>query len=346
MRATSPLTLGVDIGGANLKYADTDGHAASTEFPLWMRPDDLATQLIADLAGYSSETQLVATMTGELADCFLDRREGVCHIVEQFCRAASRSRMPSPLFYAVDGTLHDDRWSVEHVDLVAAANWHALANYLARTFASRLSAGGLLVDIGSTTTDVIPLKDDTVATTSRTDVQRLAEGSLVYLGGGRTPVCSLVDHLRWNDQTVPVMREVFATMDDVRLLLGFASPDASDCRSADGKPRDTFHAANRMARMIGLDHRAVDLETAADFARQVHRRAREIIADAIAGFDTTGPLLISGHCNDLLPDDLLTGVGQRREQISIQKMLGEQVSRCAPAYAVARLAAAQLDAQP
>ncbi|WP_182867060.1 hydantoinase/oxoprolinase family protein [Rhodopirellula sp. JC639] len=325
-------TLGVDIGGANLKYADTTGRASSVEFPLWMRPDDLAGQLQSDLASYPDVTQLVVTMTGELADCFLDRAAGVQHIVDQVCRAAKRCGWAAPSFYAVDGQFHSADGAMQNVDLVAAANWHALANWVARRFAPQLTSGGLLVDIGSTTTDLIPLRAGSIATSSRTDFDRLAEGSLVYVGGGRTPVCSLVDHLDFNGRAVPVMREVFATMDDVRLLLGFQPGDGSDCRSADGKPRDSFHAANRIARMIGLDHRTVATETATDLAAQVHQRARDLVRAAIDSLGSEGPLIVSGHCSDLMPDN-----ADGREVISLPETLGDQVSRSAPAYAMAQL---------
>ncbi|PAY21585.1 tetrahydromethanopterin-linked C1 transfer pathway [Rhodopirellula sp. SM50] len=332
-RPTSePVTLGVDIGGANLKYADTRGNVSSVEFPLWLRPDDLAGQLKADFAAYPDASRVAVTMTGELADCFLDRCVGVHHIVDQVCRAVKQCGWSSPLFYAVDGHVHSAAWAMEHVDLVAAANWHALANWVARRFAPQLSGGGLLVDIGSTTTDLIPLRDGKVATPSRTDFDRLSEGSLVYLGGGRTPVCGLVDHLNWQGHPVAVMREVFATMDDVRLLLGYQSGDASDCRSADGKPRDAFHAANRIARMIGLDHRTVDVESAKRLAIQVHQRARGIVSEAIAALGGREPLVVSGHCSDLLPTD-----SDGRQQISLPATLGGDVSRCAPAFAVAHL---------
>lgn len=330
--------LGIDIGGANLKYANSRGQALAVEFPLWMRPDDLANQIAGDLARFPNTTRVFATMTGELADCFLDRGVGVRHITEQVEQATARGGLPAPLFYCVDGRLHSAESAGDKVDGVAAANWHALANYVARQYATRFPVGGLLVDIGSTTTDLIPFRNGAVATNSRTDFDRLAEGSLVYLGGGRTPVCSIVDRLPLNGQSIPVMREVFATMDDVRLLLGYRSPDPSDLATADGKPRDVFHAANRIARMIGLDHRSISIEVATGLARQVHSTAKDLIHRAVKQLEDDGiltaqsPLVISGHGDDLLTDTVLG-----REIVSLRQILGDEVSRCAPAYALATL---------
>lgn len=331
-------TLGIDIGGANLKYADTLGRSLSNEFPLWLRHEDLANQLANDIASISNVGQVVATMTGELADCFTNRQQGVFHIVEQLCRACTKLALPAPLFYSMQQGFVSAADARNDIDAIAAGNWHALASYVAREMDSCQQPAALLVDIGSTTTDLIPIRNGKVATDSRTDFDRLAEGSLVYLGGGRTAICGLVQTLNWRGQDIPVMREVFATMDDVRLLMNFQKPDASDCRSADGKPRDHFHAANRIARMIGLDHRSVDIDSATKLATQVHHRASTLITQAIASlvsqYDLPRPLpiMLSGHGHDLLNQQ----VGNC-QVLSLADHWGTEISRAAPAYAVAKL---------
>ena len=332
--------LGIDIGGANLKYASSRGQAMAIEFPLWNRPNDLADQIAADLLKFPDTSHVHATMTGELADCFLNREIGVRHITDQLGQATARRGLPAPRYYCVDGHLHSPESAVKNVDGVAAANWHALAEYVARQYRTLFPDGGLLVDIGSTTTDLIPFRDGTVVTDSRTDFDRLSEGSLVYVGGGRTPVCSIVDRLPRDGKMIPVMREVFATMDDARLLLGYRSPDRSDLASADGKPRDEFHAANRMARMIGLDHRSVTIDVATDLAKHVHSSARNLIDRAVTKLETDGlvesrcPLVISGHADDLLTETLCG-----RAIVSLRQILGDKLSRCAPAFALASLSA-------
>jgi len=67
----------------------------------------------------------------------------------------------------------------------AAANWLALA-----TYAGRLAPRGpaVLLDVGSTTTDVIPLQDGTPVPRGRTDPERLESKELVYTGVRRTPL--------------------------------------------------------------------------------------------------------------------------------------------------------------
>ncbi len=330
--------LGIDVGGANLKYATAAGEARSVAFPLWLQPQMLAARLGEDIASFPAARRLAVTMTGELADCFLDREAGVRAIVAACVEAARHTGGDAPRFYAVDGQFHDAESACRQVDLIAAANWHALATHVAEQLEGSGIQRALLIDIGSTTTDLVPIVDGRVGSKAQTDFDRLKEGSLAYLGGERTPLCAIVDGLVHRGVRIPIMREVFATMADVRLLLGHTAPLPDDRTTADGKPRDSFHAANRMARMIGLDHRHLSADDAMDLARQVHRQAVAEIDAAIERCRSNGliagdePWVISGHAADLLP--------ARRSgaaTIRLGEVLGDPVARCAPAYAVARL---------
>ena len=76
--------------------------------------------------------------------------------------------------------------------LAAAANWLALATLVARLVPDDV---GLLIDVGTTTTDLIPLDHGRAAARGRTDTERLQNGELVYAGVRRTPVCALATEL-------------------------------------------------------------------------------------------------------------------------------------------------------
>src|SRR5438477_275211 len=73
--------LGLDVGGANLKAAHTDGTARSRPFALWKEPAALAERLRSLRGEFPAFDRLAVTMTGELCDCFATRREGVRHIL-------------------------------------------------------------------------------------------------------------------------------------------------------------------------------------------------------------------------------------------------------------------------
>src|SRR5262249_53530741 len=126
--------------------------------------------------------------------------------------------------------------------LAASANWLALA-----TYAGRLAPKGpaLLIDIGSTTTDVVPLCDGHPVPRGRTDPERLRSGELLYTGVRRTPLCALLGS--------EGAAELFATTLDAYLLLGSFAEAPNDRGTADGRPATRAHAHARMARMLCAD---------------------------------------------------------------------------------------------
>lgn len=336
--AAAPPVLGWDIGGANIKAATSDGRAVSVPFAMWLRPQELVAQLVELAGALPGCRSWAVTMTGEMADVFDDRAVGVAALVEQTLQAAQQCGIEDVVFYSVAGSFVDAAAAVAAPDTVASANWHALANWAA----GQVDSPALLIDIGGTTTDIIALEPKRVVTTSRSDFDRLASGELVYLGGGRTPVCSLVDRLPFQGQQVPVMREVFATTDDCALLLGLVAEASEDRSTCDGAPRTVAAAANRLARMIGLDHRHLDLAAARELARVVIAAAAERVAAAIARHDACyrENWIVSGHTADcFLPALLAT---DRPPQITrLADRVGVPLSRAAPAFACAQLLSQQ-----
>ena len=329
--------LGIDIGGANLKYASACGTAASREFAMWLTPESLANTLTEDLQRNFLNHDLkpgtlAVTMTGELADCFLDRGIGVDHIVQQTCQAAKKLGISDVRFYGVDGRFHHAEHACQNPDLVAAANWHAMANFIGR----EIAPNALLIDIGSTTTDLIPIREHKVATDSLTDYDRLCNSALVYVGCRRTPACSLVKSLTYHGIPTPVMNELFATIDDAMLLLGHTPEDTNDCGTADGKPRTRLLAANRLARMIGLDRRSVSIQLAQPLAQQIITAAKQQIEEAIARLGSYDTWVLSGHGESLI------SIPQEQPALRLADQLGKEVARCGPAYAVARLQVNQM----
>ena len=96
---------------------------------------------------------------------------------------------------------------------LAAANWAASAALLAREIGDCL-----FVDMGSTTTDLIPIRGKALA--AKTDFLRLAAGDLVYMGMLRTRLDALLPQARIGGQRVLLAPEFFAIMADARLALG------------------------------------------------------------------------------------------------------------------------------
>ena len=180
--------LGLDIGGANIKAATESAAAMSVAFEIWRAPERLAAALSPIVERFASAELLAVTMTAELADCFSTKSEGIDCVL----RAVEAVAGKRPIrVWQTSGEFVSPDEAREEPRLTAAANWHALA-----TFVGRLVPRGsaLLIDIGSTTSDLIPLVDGLPMPTGRTDVERLQSGELVYCGVRRTPLCALVDN--------------------------------------------------------------------------------------------------------------------------------------------------------
>jgi (4-(4-[2-(gamma-L-glutamylamino)ethyl]phenoxymethyl)furan-2-yl)methanamine synthase len=332
--------LGIDIGGANIKVADCTGFARSVAFPLWKFPNQLG-KTIGEILRMAPEFHCLAvTMTGELADCYETREEGVCRILEQLT-----SIVPAPLVrvYSVDGTWHTVSQAARIPWQVAASNWHALAQYCL-PFADGEPA--LLVDVGSTTTDIIPLYKK-VCTDATSDSQRLIARQLVYAGVERTPVCSLVKTLPLYESECPVMAELFATTADVYTWLCFRPETHESLNTCDGRP-DTRHGAKfRLARMVGEDGSTIsdaDVEKIAEAIADAHA---SLIAQSIVAHreqfkkPALQRVITSGH-GEFVVDAALRHLRWSPKRVRLVEELGEEASRCAPARAVACLAEMQL----
>lgn len=327
--ATHSNSLGLDIGGANIKLFHSSGITEAIPFAMWLHPQQLHSTLTERLGQLSPCDAWGVTMTGELADAFSGRAEGVRTIVEQTMLAAKTCRVAEVGFYATPGRLVSAPLAAADYRAVASANWHALAHWLA----SWIDRPSLLIDIGSTTADLIPVRPGRVDTESRTDFDRLIRGELVYLGTGRTPICSLVDSLPYEDRFVPVMREVFANTDDCALVLGVVDEAPDDCDTCDRRPRTRLASSARLARMIGLDGDDIELRDAEEMAKHVFAVATNKLWSAIEKHPSHAKeqWIFSGHSHHLLRpcDDVLT--------IDLASHLDPGISRVGPAYAICQM---------
>ena len=331
--------LALDIGGANIKAADGLGWAASEPFPLWRQPEMLADTL-ARMVGARSPRRIVATMTGEIADCFPSREAGVSHIVAAVEAAARAHAPPATIgIYCTDGTVVTPATVREHPSRAAAANWHAMA----RLAAAHVTAShAMAIDVGSTTTDIVPLADTAPAPLACDDVGRMATGELVYTGVERTPVAAIVRTLPWPGMgrgRRPIASERYADARDAWLLLGGIPEDAAASDTADGRPATRAAARTRLARMLLADPEAFSAADALAAAEWCARAQARIVARAIdrvsrsVGWRPTN-VVLSGH-GACLAHRSLALLGWPVETISLPDLLGPDVARAACAHALA-----------
>jgi probable H4MPT-linked C1 transfer pathway protein len=255
--------VGLDIGGANLKFASDSGQALNLPFEVWKRPHELSRTISAAVANLPAPatTHAAVTMTAELCDCFASKRAGVNALLDAVSEA-----LPNHMIavWGVDGEFHRTGDIRQRPLLAAAANWLALA-----TLAARLAttSPAILIDIGSTTTDLVPLSGGTVAARGKSDTERLQLGELVYAGVRRTPVCALATELPFCGVPTGLAAEVFATTRDVYLILGDLAPDPIDHSTADGRPATASCALDRLARMVCADREGFSADDALALAR-------------------------------------------------------------------------------
>lgn len=269
-KADSPSTgsawLALDIGGANVKAAHSGGQARTQPFELWKRPEELPRVLSSLATAFPPADHVAVTMTAELCDCFSTKSDGVRRVLGAVQSALTDASIS---VWGIDGTFHSVDEVHERPALAAAANWLALATLAARLLPD---GPGLVIDIGSTTTDLIPTLDGVPRPRGRTDTERLRTGELVYVGILRTPICAVATELDWRGGLIGLCAELFASTLDVYLLLGKLAEEPWNHSTADGRPRTVEAARDRLARMVGADRESFSESDAREFAAAVEGR--------------------------------------------------------------------------
>ena len=197
----------MDIGGANTKAARLQGaslRTVSRPFEVWRDREALVTVLREVAAEAGAADAVAITMTAELSDAFRTKREGV-----EFVLDAAQAALGELRVLTVDGELVPAAEARARPWDVAAANWVATALAVAGTYPD-----ALLIDVGSTTTDVIAVVGGRVAASGRNDLERLQAGELVYTGVLRTNLAAIAREVPVRGGWCPVASEFFAISAD------------------------------------------------------------------------------------------------------------------------------------
>ena len=340
--------LGWDIGGAHLKAAMINSQGSIVQVmqkpcPLWMGLPELSravAEIRQDLAELPANHAI--TMTGELADCFASRADGVQQIIQHMEMCLPEADI---LIYAgIKGFIKPEQLSTQHFDYIASANWMASASYAAKKINS-----GLFIDIGSTTTDILLIDNHQVITDSYTDYQRLCNEELIYTGIVRTPVMALADKALFQGHQVGLMAEHFATMADVYRLTGELDERHDQTPSADGAEKSITGSARRLSRMIGCDFAPQQIHCWQQFAGNIRELQIQKIQDGCARQLSRRllkqPVVIGAGIGRFLIKPLAERLGC--DYSGYEMLFGQQlphtaltIADCAPAVAVARLAKA------
>jgi probable H4MPT-linked C1 transfer pathway protein len=335
------VVIGWDIGGVHLKAVRAeDGRivkAAQYASPLRSGTGLLREAFVKACIDMGSGDRNVITMTGELADIFSSREDGV----EQLSSIAERELGNVSIYAGPTGFVTVGQ-AARHTMQIASANWHASAALIAK---HRKSA--LFIDVGSTTTDVVPIADSKVLARGYTDAQRLAVGELVYSGLVRSFVMATAAGAPLNGLWTTLINENFATMADVHRILGTLPPGVDLMTTADGRDKSIPASRARLARMLGCDAATADIKTWDLLARWFAEAQLRAIADAVM-------LVISSCIATSAAPVIAAGIGvgvvaevARRLELSWERFdelldvapeARETVCYCAPAAALTALA--------
>lgn len=351
-----PVIIGWDIGGAHLKAVVLDANGVQLnciQLPcaLWrgLTELDVGIKAVFSQIGLQAHDALHAvTMTGELVDLFPNRYTGVCEITNYAIGLLGSNTF----FYAADhGFVMLDNVA-KHATHIASTNWHASASLLAKHVNN-----ALLIDMGSTTTDIIPIAHSKVALQKLSDSSRMQHDTLVYTGVVRTPIMALAQKLTLNDDAevveMNVAAEFFATMADVYRLTG-ELPSAKDmAETADGQGKTQQESARRLARMVGFDLEDKPIETWVKLAFSCRAlQLKQLKTATLKQLKPNVPIIGAGAGSFLVQAlaaelgceyRLLADVLKSDISLSGQLVNDSQLTdleMCFPAYAVARLALA------
>jgi probable H4MPT-linked C1 transfer pathway protein len=343
------LQIGWDVGGAHVKACLLEDGAlrdiAQWPCPLWQGLEHLDGALGLARSRWSeawtAQPGHAATMTGEMVDLFADREQGVAGIA----RHLAQSLGPALRLFDADGDWRAPHEAAARWRGIASANWRATGRVLAQRLGD-----AILVDIGSTTTDLVPLRAGRVAAQGLTDAQRLATGELVYHGVVRTPLCALGPRVHWRGALVNVMNEFFATTADVYRLTGELDAAHDQAASADGRGKDAAATRQRLARMVGRDAGEAPASDWLALARCWRQAQVEEIQGQLArvceaaGVPAQAPVVGAG-CGAFLAAELAQRAGRpflRYAEVALplpaDATLAGWADVCAPAVSVALLA--------
>jgi probable H4MPT-linked C1 transfer pathway protein len=339
------VVIGWDIGGVNTKVALVDSGClqAVRERPFELQRDpgglrDVLQALAADVAAPSHADHAV-TMTAELSQLFRTKREGVSFVLD-----AVEQAFPAAVVcvFTVDGRFVSAAAARLHPLDVAAANWMATAMVVARHHPD-----AILIDMGTTTTDIVPIVSGRVVATGRTDLDRLTTGELCYTGAVRTPVEAIVQQVDVRGRRVAVSAEGFALAGDVHVWRGDLSPAQYDATTPDGRASTRPFAGERLRRLVCADREMLTDDDVSSIADSVARAQVAQVVDALQRVRRANPAAAQAVVGGR--GAFVAAAAARESGLEVWPLsahLGVGGAQSAPAVAVAMLADAAAERSP
>ena len=327
----------MDIGGANTKAATSDGSfVISIHAPLWKNKAILY-DVLYEIKKEIDETEIVsagAVMTGEICGCFETKREGVSYIKKAVCKMFNDVKfLDNRCLFKNSSDLDKDPASF------ASTNWLASAKFIAEEYKDVI-----FVDIGSTTTDVIPIKDGKIKA-RRSDLGRLKSGELIYSGVLRTNVSCLLGKIYMKGEKYKTSSEHFATTADAYLITGCIKREDIGCKSLNHycypftgeKGKNRISAMRKLARVLCSDHEEIGEDDVVHIAEQVEEAQVNELVTSLERISEKYGLknIVSVGIGDFIVEK--SSESLNLDFLPLSSVYEKELSAVFPAYAVAKL---------
>jgi probable H4MPT-linked C1 transfer pathway protein len=344
--------LGLDIGGANTKATflkTQNGTVKEIEtileyFPIWKDGKDRLPKVLEELktklTGTNSVDGVGVTITAELSDAYRTKKEGINHVLDCVCQVFGSV----PLFVLdVEANLLSVEKARREPLRVASANWAATG-----WMVSKLVKDCIAVDVGSTSTSIIPIMDGKIAAEGKTDLEKLQNGELVYSGSLRTNVATIVDKILVKGKMTRVSSELFSQSGDVHLLLGNITEKEYTAETCDCRGKTREEAASRLARVVCADTDMLTEQEIIGIAKFVHEKQIEQITDGLKQVSDrikqTKTAVVTGLGREFLARKAAEKTGFNKV-IAMEELLSADAAVVSPSVGVALLIAERLEGE-
>jgi probable H4MPT-linked C1 transfer pathway protein len=344
--------LGLDIGGANTKAAFMKTQDATMQelrtaieyFPIWKKGKDQLPKLLKKMKKRLVDSALDGvgvTITAELSDAYMTKKEGICHVLDSITEVFG----DVPTFVLdVEANLLPVKDARKKPLKVASANWAATGWMI-----SQMIKNCIVVDVGSTTTSIIPVIKGRIAAEGRTDLEKLQNGELVYSGSLRTSVAAIVNSIPVRGRMTQVSSEMFAQSGDVHLILGNIGKEEYTAETCDGRGKTRREAMARLARVVCADIDMLTEQEIVDMAKFVyHKQVEQISGGLKQVYERIKPSLqektvvVTGLGRNFLARKAAENAGFK-DIIDMKEHLGADAAVVSPSVGVALMLASKLE---
>lgn len=342
--------LGLDVGGANIKiswvrFSGSDPirfGQISRPFEIWKHKNRLRSEVEKMIRRFPKPDRVGLTMTAEVSDAFRKKSDGVRFVLTEMKALFKNAR---PLVFTSSGEFVSFSRGCRDWPKIASANWRATGEFVAG-----FVRDCVVVDMGSTTTDVIPIKGGKVVSSGFTDLERLKSGELVYTGAIRSNVAHIVPQVPQRILSPSIKKvesafmgtscEWFCCMGDVHLILNNIPKSRYSAPTPDGRPKTKAASLARLARLVCADPDEVSTRQLVGLARYIYDEQKKGILDAIrrvrshAGIKKSAPLVAVGAGKFVVRE--MTRLG-RYGLAELPSVAGKPLDTLDPSFAVAVL---------